>query len=92
MEFEWDENKNSSNIKKHGIDFNDAKHIFEDKQRKTSPDLRIDYGEDRWITIGKVIDTIMVVVYTIRSNVCRLISARYAKKKERDEYNKLQNG
>ena len=88
MEFEWDKNKNDSNIEKHGIDFNDAKDIFNDEKRKISPDLRIDYGEDRWITIGKVIDTIMVVVYTIRNDAYRLISARYAKKKERGRYNK----
>ena len=88
MEFEWDKNKNDSNIEKHGIDFNDAKEIFNDKKRKISPDLRKNYGEDRWITIGKVVDTVMVVVYTIRNNVYRLISARYAKKKERDRYNK----
>jgi len=67
MEFEWDENKNQSNIEKHSVDFNDAKEVFKDENRKTSPDLRKDYGEDRWITIGKFIDTIIVVVYTIVS-------------------------
>jgi uncharacterized DUF497 family protein len=86
MEFEWDENKNKLNADKHGIDFKQAKEVFNDDKRETSPDLRKDYGEDRWITIGKVIDIIMVVVYTIRDNVFRLISARYAKKSERDHY------
>ncbi|OQX97250.1 MAG: hypothetical protein B6I20_13055 [Bacteroidetes bacterium 4572_117] len=88
MGFEWDKNKNDSNIEKHGIDFNDAKNVFNDDKRKISPDLRSNYGEDRWITIGKVVDTIMVVIYTIRNKAYRLISARYAKKKERDRYNK----
>lgn len=88
MGFEWDKNKNDSNIEKHGIDFNDAKNVFNDEKRKISPDLRSNYGEDRWITIGKVVDTIMVVIYTIRNKAYRLISARYAKKKERDRYNK----
>ncbi len=87
MKFEWDENKNKSNQEKHGIDFNDASDVFKDKNRKTSPDLRKDYGEDRWITIGKLIDTIIVVVYTIRAATYRIISARYAKKKERQTYN-----
>jgi uncharacterized protein len=88
MEFEWDDNKNMSNIEKHGIDFNEAKNVFKDQKRKTSPDLRIDYGEDRWITVGKVLDVIMVVIFTIRKSVCRIISARYAKRKERDFYSK----
>ncbi len=88
MNFEWDENKNSSNKEKHGIDFNDAKKLFEDKKRTTSPDLRKIYGEDRWVTIGKILDIIIVVVYTIRDDSYRIISARYAKKKERKTYNK----
>ena len=87
MNFEWDENKNKSNQEKHGIDFNDAKEIFEDNNRKTSPDLRYDYDEDRWITIGKLLDIIIVVVYTMRDTAYRIISARYAKKKERKSYN-----
>jgi len=87
MEFVWDESKNKSNQEKHGIDFNNAKNVFNDTGRKTSPDLRNDYGEDRWITIGKLIDTIIVVVYTIRDTAYRIISARYAKKKEREIYN-----
>jgi len=86
MDFEWDENKNKLNIEKHGIDFNEAKNVFDDSKRKIAPDLRKDYGEERWLTIGKVLDTIVVVVYTIRSEVSRIISARYAKKAERDKY------
>ncbi len=87
MKFEWDENKNKSNQEKHGIDFNDAKKIFDDKNRKISPDLRKDYGEDRWVTIGKLVNIIIVIVYTIRNTSYRIISARYAKKKERQIYN-----
>ncbi len=88
MKFEWDENKNKSNQDKHGIDFNNAKEVFQDNNRKTSPDLRKDYGEDRWITVGKILDIIIVVVYTIRDTAYRIISARYAKKKEREIYKK----
>ena len=86
MKFEWDENKNKSNQDKHGIDFNNAKEVFQDNNRKTSPDLRKDYGEDRWITVGKILDIIIVVVFTIRDTAYRIISARYAKKKEREIY------
>ncbi|OFX42154.1 MAG: hypothetical protein A2046_10855 [Bacteroidetes bacterium GWA2_30_7] len=86
MEFEWGENKNFTNIQKHKIDFNDVIEIFNDENRKISPDFRNDYGEDRWITIGKVGDLIIVAVYTIRNQNFRIISARYAKKGERKLY------
>ena len=85
MEFEWDENKNKSNIEKHGIDFNDAKEIFNDKNRTNSEDNRQDYGEKRWVSIGKMYKAIIVVVFTIR-NATRIISARMANKKEREKY------
>ncbi len=86
MKFEWDENKNKSNRKKHGIDFNDAKEVFKDPNRTNSEDNRQDYGEKRWITIGKMYKVIIVVVYTIR-DATRIISARMANKKERKHYN-----
>ena len=53
MEFEWDEGKNQSNIRKHGIGFDTAKRIF-DGRVATSADRRRDYGEDRNISIGQV--------------------------------------
>ena len=51
MNFEWDEEKNKSNIRRHGFDFADAWEIFEAPMR-TALDLREDYGEDRWNGIG----------------------------------------
>ncbi len=88
MKFEWDKNKNKSNQEKHGIDFNDAKEVFKDNNRKISPDLRKDYGESRWKIIGKIYGSIISVIYTIRYKAVRIISARKASRKERDEYNK----
>jgi hypothetical protein len=88
MEFDWDENKNKSNQDKHGIDFNDAKDVFNDKNSKVSEDLRKDYGESRWKIIGKIFGSIISVIYTIRDKAVRIISARKAGQKERDEYNK----
>jgi uncharacterized protein len=89
MEFEWDENKNRINKLKHDIDFQIAKGVFEDKGRIKAEDNRIDYGETRWISIGKAFNLILVIVYTIRDAKIRIISARIASKKERDQYNKL---
>jgi uncharacterized protein len=87
MEFDWDENKNKSNNQKHGIDFNDAKEVFKDENSKIAPDLRKDYGEERWKIIGKIYGTIISVIYTLRNKVTRIISARKASINERNEYN-----
>ena len=87
MEFEWDENKNKTNQEKHGIDFKDAKSVFKDDNSKVSPDLRQDYGESRWKIFGKIFGSIISVIYTMRDEVVRIISARKASRKERDEYN-----
>ena len=84
--YEWDENKNQSNIKKHGVDFNDAKKVFKDKKHKVSPDLRKDYGENRFKIIGQIYRTLISVIFTMRKQTKRLISARTASKKEKQEY------
>jgi uncharacterized protein len=86
MEFERDENKNQYNIDKHDIDFNQAKAVFNDEKRIESVDNRKNYGETRIKTIGKALDLILSVVYTMRATVTRIISARPAGKKERDVY------
>ncbi|MBK6623130.1 MAG: BrnT family toxin [Saprospirales bacterium] len=86
MKFEWDENKNKKNIKKHGIDFNDAKEVFKDEKRVVSKDDRKDYGELRWLAVGAIIGSILAVVFTIRDTAIRIISARRANKDEKDEY------
>lgn len=87
-QFEWDETKNKSNLEKHSVDFNQAKEVFSDDNRVETPDTRKDYGEERFKVIGKAIDLILSVIYTLRGAVIRIISARAASKKERDEYNK----
>ncbi len=51
MDFEWDEAKNQQNIAKHGIDFENAKHIF-DKPVLLRLDDRRNYGENRFIATG----------------------------------------
>ncbi len=51
MKFDWDENKNQINIKRHGFDFSDAHKVF-DHPMLANLDTCEDYGEDRWIGIG----------------------------------------
>ena len=87
MKFEWDEKKNKQNINKHDLSFETAKEIFEDENRIDFPDDRKDYKEERRITIGKIFEVLHTVVYTLRKNVIRIISARRSKQKERKLYN-----
>lgn len=82
--FEWDENKNASNIEKHRLSFEDASEIFDDKDRIQYIQNR--NGERRWRTVGKIVGLLFSVVYTVRSNVFRLISARRASRKEKRDY------
>lgn len=78
MRFEWDDEKNAENIRKHGIDFADAVQIFAGPLLE-AVDARYDYGEDRFIGIGLLGNRTVVVVYTERgSDVIRIISARKA--------------
>ena len=92
MKFEWDEFKNSMNQAKHGVNFSYAISIFLDKNRIEWQDSRKDYGEIRYITIGIIENILYSVVYTLRKGYYRLISARGARKDERQTYqNYLKN-
>ena len=85
MEFEWDEAKNQQNIAKHGIDFADARRIF-DKPALLRPDDRKDYGENRLIATGAMSDIVVVMTFTLREERVRIISVRKANKHERKIY------
>lgn len=86
--FEWDEDKNASNKKKHGIGFEEAIEVFNDPNclelfdRIHSSEL-----EDRYICIGDIGGLLIVfVVYEDRRGVVRVISARRAEPKEEMAY------
>ncbi len=85
MEFEWDERKRQSNLKKHGIDFVKACQIFAGYTVEFE-DTRYDYGEERFIAVGETNGQVLTVVYTYRSDAIRLISARKATRYERNIY------
>ena len=86
MKFEWDENKNRENQRKHGISFNRAVRIFEGPRRLEKVDDRRDYGEERIAALGRSEGKILYVVYTWWGDVRRIISARRATKDERRAY------
>ena len=85
MEFEWDEEKNGSNLEKHGIDFETAMLIWEGPVVEKVSNRR-DYGENRFVVFGMVDNRVLAVVYTWRDNRCRIISARKANRNERRAY------
>lgn len=85
MKFEWDDSKRQTNITKHGIDFLDARTIF-DYDMVTIEDNRFNYGEPRFIAIGLLNGKTIVAVYTEINNKIRIISARKATKNERQIY------
>lgn len=85
MLFEWDEEKNAANVRKHGIDFEEAAHVFEDDDRIEIYDMSHSGEEDRYNTIGMV-NNVLFVVYTERREAIRIISARPATRRERSIY------
>ena len=91
MLFDWSDDKRKKTLLERGIDFVDAAMIWEDPRRQERADHRHNYGEKRIQTIGRVRFGVLLVVYTERfsdsgQEVVRIISARLANKKEREEY------
>ena len=82
---EWDPRKAAANLNTHSVDFADAATVLHDEQAIT---VREDEGEEeRYITIGMdALGNVLVVVYTWRGDRPRLISARGAKPREREQY------
>lgn len=86
VRFEWDEEKNQLNIRKHGIDFNDVLEMFRQPMLALR-DERFEYPEARWIGMGWINAWVSVVAYTERQgDVIRIISARRATRLEVTRY------
>ena len=89
VKFEWDDNKNQANIKKHGISFEEAITVFKDNSALILNDEIHSSDEDRFILIGFSYRlNIPVVCHCYRQNetVIRIISARKSTKTERNVY------
>lgn len=85
MKFEWDEKKNQHNIQKHGFDFIDADKIFDEPYLVFEDDRR-DYGEIRFIIAGWLNSRMVVLVYTKRKEIYRIISLRKANEREKKKF------
>jgi uncharacterized protein len=84
MEFEWDVIKARANERKHAVTFEFATGVFEDPYRiERSDESSV---EERWAAIGLAEGTEICVIYSLRGEALRLISARKATRDEREKY------
>ncbi len=81
--FEWDDQKRLGNMAKHGIDFEDAVLALQESRIEFQS---IRNGEVRTLAICTETNRIITIVYTMRREICRIISARPAHKNEQRIY------
>lgn len=87
IQFEWNEEKAKHNLKKHGVDFNQAKTVFKDSLAYIFDDKEHSFQEKREIIIGHDSShRLLLVSFTEKNGIIRIISARLATKKERKDY------
>lgn len=87
LKFEWDEDKAKANLRKHKVSFHEATTVFHDLYIATMPDPDHSESEPRYIVIGHSANNrLLVVVYTERDEVTRIISGRTATAQERKAY------
>ncbi|RJP58221.1 MAG: BrnT family toxin [Melioribacteraceae bacterium] len=92
IRFQWDSLKNSVNIKKHKVSFEEAKSVFFDENARLISDHEHSSDEERYIILGLSNKLrLLVVVHTYRENdeIIRLISARKATKSESKYYHEV---
>ena len=91
IKFEWEETKASSNLKKHGVSFEEARTVFYDEHARLINDPDHSENEERFILLGiSSALRVLIVCHCYRSegNVIRVISARKATKSETIAYEK----
>ena len=87
MKYEWDEGKNRRNIAKHGSSFEDAEQVFSGPC-VTFEDSRLDYGEERLVTLGLLAGRLVVIAHSPRDEGTRIISMRKGNRREQEIYQK----
>ena len=89
LRFVWDERKSRTNKRKHGVSFEEAQTAFFDEKAKVYYDPDHSEDEDRFILLGFSIRTKLLIVchcYREHEMVVRIISARRADTREKEEY------
>jgi uncharacterized DUF497 family protein len=85
MNYEWDDAKNRKNFAKHGLSFEDAEQVFAGPC-VTFEDCRMDYGEERLITLGLLGGRLVVIAHSPRDEGTRIISMRKGNRREQKAY------
>lgn len=92
MDFEWDEEKASANQTKHGVSFEEAQTVFSDGLYAEFYDPKHSDEENRFLIVGNSNEArLLLVCYTERNGVNRIITAREATKQERRVYQEGNN-
>lgn len=89
MKFDWNAEKNNVNLKKHGVNFEEAETVFEDERAITIYDESHSNDEDRFIIIGisrRLRELTVCHCYRNGEDITRIISARRATKSESKLY------
>ena len=86
MRYAHDSDKQDANLKKHGYSFEDAPQVIEGNSTVTFEDKRLDYGEQRFITLGLLRDMVVVIVTAETDEEIRVISMRKADRNEQEIY------
>jgi uncharacterized DUF497 family protein len=87
MRFEWDDSKAESNVRKHGVTFDEALSVFYDPHQTAFYDPDHSEDEDREILMGHSRQgRLLVVIYTLRDDAIRIVSARRATRKETKDH------
>ena len=84
--FEWADDNARTNIRDHGVLFEQATLVFDDIHAIDEIEDSMSYGKERWSVTGLVDRQVLVVIYTLREHRTRIISARRADRHEREEY------
>ncbi|HYV06006.1 MAG TPA: BrnT family toxin [Blastocatellia bacterium] len=87
MEFEWDPEKSESNLRHHGVSFQEAATVFDDALSITVPDPDHSFDEERYIIVGISHEgRLLIVSHAERGDHIRIISARELSRDERSAY------
>jgi uncharacterized DUF497 family protein len=86
MRYSFDPGKRAANLQKHGLDLADARKVIESGRTVTFEDRRADYGEQRFVTLGPLGDTLVVIVTAETDDHIRIISMRKADRHEKAIY------
>lgn len=86
MRYSYDRAKKAANLKKHGLNFDDARLVIASGHAVTFEDNRFDYDEPRFITLGMLGETVVVIVTAESDTEIRIISMRKADKNEQKIY------